>query len=122
MTKFILVNDYGDFDKIKAYIKNNGKTNYYIAPKLMYELLSSLKYKCVVGLSMQDIKIREHDKIDLLTMPVYSKIFQEDAFKIEAIKDYYLKKVNHEIDYNSVIFGIDEDVPVFRYFLVEEMN
>ena len=94
MAKFILVNDYGDFEKMKDYINSNRKKNYYIAPNLMYSLLSS-PYRCVVGLIMDDIKVRSQDKIDIITKSVYNKVFQREAFRVDAIKNYYLRNVVH---------------------------
>jgi len=113
MAKFVLVKDYGMFDEIKDYIKKNPYKSYYIAPKLMHDYLSSLRYRCVTGLIMEDIKICEHDKIDLLTMPVYNKVFDAPVFRVEGIKDCRLKKVEHEFKYESIVFGIDKDLKDF---------
>ena len=108
MAKFILVNDYGDFEKMKDYINSNRKKNYYIAPNLMYSLLSS-PYRCVVGLIMDDIKVRSQDKIDIIKKSVYNKVFQREAFRVDAIKNYYLRNVVHEFEYEEIIFGTREE-------------
>lgn len=121
MAKFILVRDFGEFDKIKDYIKKHRGISYYLAPKLMYDYLNSLRYRCVVGLIMDDIKIQKHDKIDLLTMPVYNKVFQTNVFRIDGIKDYFLKRMSHELDYDSVVFGIEDDISSFMQFDIEEI-
>lgn len=126
MVKFIMVSDYTDFEKIKELIDNYSFNNYYIAPKLMYSLLESLNYHCVVGLNVDDIKIRaQHDKIDMLTMPVYNKVFERDVYRVDALKFFYLIELKHAKEYTSVVFGTKEDAKDFehvQFVKLEEFN
>lgn len=121
MAKFILVRDYGEFDKIREYIIKNPNYSYYIAPKLMHDYLSSLRYRCVVGVKMESIKVHVHNRIDLVTIPVYNRVFEADAFRIEAIKKYELCKLKHSIEDEEVIFGVKEDKDDFCRFDVEKI-
>jgi len=88
----------------------------------MYQFLSSLRYKCVAGIIMEDIRACAQDKFDLLVMPVYNKVFQQDVFRVDGINDFFLRKINHELEYDSVVFGIDEDLSNFMCFDVEDIN
>lgn len=122
MPKFILVKDYHDFDKIREYIKNNPNTNYYLSTSLMYVYLCNLKYRCVIGLNMKDIKSCERNSIDLLTVPAYTQINRSaDLFKIEAIKDEYLINLNYNRNYDFIVFGIDADVSNFTQYKIEKI-
>ena len=120
MAKFVLVKDYSMFDEIKEYIKNNPKKNYYIAPELMMQYLSSLSHRCVTGIIMYDIKIYALNNIDLLTMHTYNRVFETSVYRIDGIKDRRLKKLEHEFEYESIVFGIEEDLKDF-VCMVEEL-
>ena len=113
MAKFVLVKNYTGLDEIKEYMEKKQNANYYIAPKLMYEILGDARYRCVINLHMSDIKIRVHNKIDLLTISVYNKVFQREVYVVEALKDGYLIKANHDMYFDYVVFGIDKDLKDF---------
>lgn len=116
MSKFIIIKDYDEFDKIKEYIGKNPDNNYYFAPNLMSDYLSDLRHLCVIGLTIDDIKVNKRSKIDLLAIPVYNRLFERNAFRVEAIKDEYsLKKLNHGLELDSIVFGIRDDVRDFRH-------
>lgn len=121
MAKFIMVKDYRGLDEIKDYMNKSQEINYYIAPKLMHEILEDMRYRCVVGLSMDEIKIKEYAKFDLLTTSVYNRVFEANAFRIEAVKDDSLKRISHNIRYDFVIFGLKGDLRNFVCCDVEEL-
>lgn len=122
MAKFIMLKDYVGLDEIKDYMNKNQEVNYYIAPNLLHEFLGDMRYRCVVGLSMYEIKIKEYAKFDLLTTAVYNRVFEADTFRIEAVKDGTLKRIPHNIRYDFVIFGLKGDLRNFGCCDVEELN
>lgn len=120
MSKVILLKDYDGLDEIKFYMLSNENLNYYITPTLMYELLGDMRYRCVVGVSMEGVKVKEHNKIHLMTISVYNRVFEQHLFKVEAIKDGCLKKINHNIYNDSVVFGLEKDRRNFTYFVLKD--
>lgn len=118
MTKFVKVqwnNDFEEiFEEIKEYILKNKGVNYYLAPKLMHHFLGSLRVNCVAGVRADDIRIREHHRIEFTAMPVYNKVFQTNVYRIDSIKRYdTLTRLANEFEYNDVVFGLDEDSEEF---------
>lgn len=113
MSKFVKVEVHNDFEKMGAYIKNNKKQNYYIAPKLMDNIVSS-NLRSAVGISSDAIKQKMQNNVDLIAMPVYNKVFEADVFRIESIKiNGSLCKIPNTLGNESVVFGIDEAEETF---------
>ena len=124
MSKFVKVEWNNDFEAIREYISKNKGNNYYIAPELMGKFLCSFRVQCVVGTSESDVKMLEHDGIDFSTIPVYNKVFQTHVFKIQSIKiNDTLVEIENKIEYDSVAFGLEEDMEEFEgCFDYEELN
>ena len=118
MLKFVKIEGYNDFKKMVEYIKENTHQNYYITPKLMNSFINS-NCPCIIGVKADDIKICDDNKIQLAVMSVYNKVFENDAFRIEAVKLYdSLHSVRNELDYETVIFGLEEDEKYFTCYKV----
>ncbi len=119
MSKFVKVEWTNDFSEIREYILNNKGNNYYIAPKLMHMFLASLRVNCVAGVRADDIRIREHHRIEFTAMPVYNKVFQTNVFKVDSIKRYdTLTRLENEFEYNDVVFGLEEEEKNFMLYKV----
>jgi len=81
----------------------------------MHRFLSSLRVNCVAGVSADDIKKREHRRIDFTAMPVYNRVFETNVFRVDAIKRYdTLIRLDNEFKYNDIVFGLEEDAEEFE--------
>lgn len=111
MTRFVKVEWTNNFEAIREYILKDRQSNYYIAPKLMHMFLASLRVNCVAGVRADDIRIRQHHRIEFTAMPVYNnKVFQTNVFRVDAIKRYdTLTRLENEFENNDIVFGLDED-------------
>lgn len=122
MSKFVKVEGNNDFEKMGAYIKNNKNQNYYIAPKLMDNIVNS-NLRSAVGISSDAIKQKMQNNVDLIAMPVYNKVFETDVFRIESIKiNGSLCKIPNNIENESVVFGLDEDEEFILCTDTENLN
>lgn len=110
MIKFVKVEWNNDFEGIREYILKNKGNNYYITPKLMHMFLSSVRVNCVAGVRADDIRIRQHHRIEFTAMPVYNRVFETNVYRVDSIKRYdTLTRLENEFEYNDVVFGLDED-------------
>lgn len=110
MSKFILVENPSDFKKIEAYVKEKVMTQFYFTRKLMYTFIHGFSANCVLGLNISAIKLNARQNVDLLCNPVYNKVFQNDVFRVEAIKiNGVLCQLASNFENEDIIFGMDED-------------
>lgn len=122
MSKFVKVKRYNDFEKIGAYIKNNKKCNYCIAPKLMNSIVNS-HLRSAIDIGSDAIKQEMQNKIDLITMSVYNNVFEAKAFRIEYIKfNGSLLKTSNSRENEYVAFGLDGDEELFLYSELEVLD
>lgn len=113
MAKFVLVKNYEEFDKIKEYVKNKVMSRFYITPKLLYKLIKQSGIKCCVGVNLDDIKLKSYKDFDIICTLVLARSYENEAFRVDAIKiNGTLCKLAMPID-DDVIFGGDREYPEY---------
>lgn len=122
MAIFVRFDNNNSFEDIKKYVKEKLMTKFYLTPNLLLKLLNDFTVKCVVGLNPDDVKVKSQSKCDLICTAVYSKVYQNDAFRVDAITiNKTCCKLGMAIDDEDVIFGLKGENEEYWCFESEEL-